>query len=264
MKNKYYLLSLVWVSFLFSQHAIGNDSFFNETDKFLGEYVKHGKVNYQSVSSHPKALNNLVKQIENYSLEGKTKQQEKAFWINAYNILVIKGIIEHYPVQSPMKIPGFFDAKKHLAAGQKLTLNQIENKKIRAVYHDARIHFVLVCAAVSCPPITNFAYKPGNLDDQLEQQTIKALNDDKFIRVNQENQSVGISEIFKWYAEDFKTNGKGFIEYINLYRKEKIPPGYKVEFYSYDWSLNEIKTPQARQEVQNEIEPKKKTSSCRT
>ena len=165
---------------------------------------------------------------------------QKAFWINVYNVIVIKSVIENYPVESPLSISGFFDKKKHTVGMEKLTLNEIENDKIRSRFNDPRVHFVLVCAGLGCPPIINKAYLPEILDTQLEKQTRLALNDSKFIRLNERKNKVAVSEIFKWYLKDFATSQSELISYINSYRDEKIPTDYKLEYYPYDWKLNKI------------------------
>jgi len=68
-----------------------------------------------------------------------------------------------------------------------------------------------------------------------------ALNDSAFIRVLDDSDKVQISKIFEWYASDFG-GGNSIIEYINNFRDEKIPTNYAVEYYEYDWALNEKKS----------------------
>jgi hypothetical protein len=119
-----------------------------------------------------------------------------------------------------------------------LTLNDIENKMIRAKYNDARIHFVLVCGANGCPPITDFAYTPEKLDQQLDQQTKLALNNASFIKVNIKSKKVELSQLFEWYKDDFISEKVSYIDFINKFRTEPIPSNFKVAFYTYDWSLN--------------------------
>ncbi|NND80132.1 MAG: DUF547 domain-containing protein, partial [Maribacter sp.] len=119
-----------------------------------------------------------------------------------------------------------------------ITLNDIEHKLLRAVFpNEPRFHFVLVCAGMGCPPIINKAYMPSTLTAQLELQTKLALNDPLFIQVNKNK--VKISKIFEWYESDFTRNGKNLIDFINQFRKEKLPEKAKVSFYAYNWALNE-------------------------
>ena len=96
-------------------------------------------------------------------------------------MLVIKQIIDNFPISSPKEVVGFFDDNEFLVAGQDITLNQIENEILRSVYKDPRIHLVIVCGARGCPPITDYSYTPENLEEQLELQTTLSINDDKFI-----------------------------------------------------------------------------------
>ncbi len=143
-------------------------------------------------------------------------------------------------MKSPLDKSGFFDIKKHEIGGELITLNDIEHKLLRASFpKEPRFHFVLVCAGLGCPPIINKAYMPSTLDAQLEQQTILALNDPLFIRVNKNK--VRISQIFKWYKSDFTKEVNSLVDFINQYRTEKLPERAQVSFYTYNWALNENK-----------------------
>ena len=227
--------SLLLFLFIHStQFGQSTTSFFDSTDAFLKSYVSKGKVNYAAIHENPQSLDLLLQQAKTLSVSKSESTNYQAFWINAYNLAVIKGIVSHYPIKSPLDKSGFFDRITYELAGEKLTLNDIENKKLRAVFGDARFHFVLVCGAKGCPPLLSEAYKPETLEIQLENQTSKALNS-SFIRV--EEKKVLLSEIFKWYKEDFVKNGTE-IDFINRYRNEKINPNLKIDYYPYNWQLN--------------------------
>ena len=213
-------------------------NFFDEADAFFSGVVDNGRIKYAEVARDPEMLNKLVKQIAGFPLTDEISNRNKAFYINAYNILVIHQVVQHYPIGSPMDVPGFFDGQAYSVAGTDRTLNQLEKEILLPVYPDARIHFVLVCAAVDCPPIVDYAYMPDMLDKQLETQTIKALNDPEFIKVL--DGQVNISEIFKWYKEDFLEESESVLDYINSFRKNKIPDSYSVSYYTYDWTLNDV------------------------
>ena len=212
--------------------------FFAQADTFFNAYACEGKVDYKSIVKNPSSINellNIAKKI-NFSKDNAAKFQ--AFWINGYNLLVIKSIVDNYPMKSPLDKSGFFDIKKHEIGGELITLNDIENKMLRALFpKEPRFHFVLVCAGLGCPPIINKAYLPNTLDAQLEQQTILALNDPLFIQVNKNK--VKISQIFEWYKSDFTKEGRSLVGFINQYRTEKLPEKAKVSFYPYNWALNE-------------------------
>lgn len=236
MKKCLFLLVIglsVTTSFAFDA---AQTNFFEEVNSFLSKYVSQGKVDYQSIKNNSSELDKLIGQIKTINLSSLSEKTKKAFYINAYNILVIKSVVENYPIKGPLTVPGFFDKKQHVIAGERMTLNDIENKKLRAAYNDSRIHFVLVCAAKGCPQIVPFVYTPEKLQDQLMTQTKKALNDDAFVRVKPNEKKVLISEIFKWYKEDFPD---AIIEYLNKYRSQKILTDYTVDYYPYNWDLND-------------------------
>jgi len=215
--------------------AQSTEVFFKESNTFFKTYVSNGKVDYKTIVANPEQLNNLLSQAEGVSVSEKNAAEFQSFWINAYNLSVIKGIVDNYPIKSPLDKKGFFDNTTYQLAGKKITLNDIENKMLRAKFNDARHHFVLVCGANGCPPIITEAYVPAKLESQLETQTKIALNNDAFIKVT--GKKVALSEIFKWYKEDFVRNGTE-IDFLNKYRDDKISEDTKVTYYSYDWRLN--------------------------
>jgi len=228
---------LVALLMTFSLNAQDLETFFSKTNTFLGEHVKNGKVSYSDINKDQSTLDELLKIAEGISVKESDAKNYQAFWINAYNISVIKGIIDNYPTKSPLDNKGFFDKTTHSLGGKKITLNDIEHKLLRAKFKDARFHFVLVCGALGCPPLINEAYMPNTLESQLEKQTKIALNG-SFLKVNTKKKKVEASEIMKWYKEDFTMDGMTEIDFINKYRTEKIPENFKLSYFTYNWSLN--------------------------
>jgi len=213
------------------------NSFFTKTNVFVSEHVKNGKVAYEGIHKDQADLNTLLNIAEGVLVQESDADNYKAFWINAYNIAVIKGVIDNYPTKSPLDNTGFFDKTTYNLGGKIITLNDIENKLLRAKFKDARFHFVLVCGAIGCPPLISEAYMPNTLESQLESQTKKALNG-AFLKVNKKRKKVEGSEILMWYQEDFIKDGMTEIGFINKYRTEKIPENFKLSYFPYNWSLN--------------------------
>lgn len=240
MKSTFSMLVLLAIAFNLQAQQKVVDTFFKDTDAFLKKHVSNSGVNYTAVKNDA-SLDALIKTVEEVDLSNVDAINTEAFYINAYNLLVINAATQGYPLTSVQDIGGFFDSKKHTVAGEQTTLNNLEKDKLLKVYKDPRFHFVLVCGALGCPPITNFAYIPSKLEAQLETQTRKALNDDAFIQtVN--GTEVKLSQIFEWYPNDFGGNKKTAIEFINRYKDYKLPAKVKVGFYPYDWTLNDSKT----------------------
>lgn len=222
----------------FSLFAQDLGVFFNQVDAFLKTHVKEGKVDYKAIKESPEQLDEILKLANNVSVTKEKAKAYQAFWINAYNISVIKGIIDNYPTNSPLDNKGFFDKTTYALAGKEITLNDIEHKLLRAQFKDPRFHFVLVCGALGCPPLISDAYLPETLDSQLEQQTKEAINGD-FLKVNMKKKRIQASQIMEWYKEDFTMNGKSEIDFINTYRAEKVPEKSKISYFTYDWKVNE-------------------------
>ncbi|MCS6833179.1 MAG: DUF547 domain-containing protein, partial [Flammeovirgaceae bacterium] len=177
--------------------------------------------------------------IATFNAEGKSTNQLKAFFLNAYNILVIYAVCQHYPISSPIDVEGFFDKKTFTVMGKPMTLSFIENDILRKKYPDSRIHFALVFGAKGCPPLSSEAYHPQMLDETLYLRTKNSLNLPDFIKVYPKEKKVLLPEIFKWYRDDFLSEHKTLLNYLNMYLKTPIPNDYKIDFYPYDWRLNE-------------------------
>ena len=207
-----------------------------QIDEFLKEHVINGLVDYKTIKSSSTKLNALTNQFNKAPMF--KEDDEKAFLINAYNIFVIKGIVDNYPTEGPLKIDGFFDKITFGLRGKQVTLNQLEKEMLYQQFPDHRLHFSLVCAAVSCPKLAAMAYDGDKLESQLGRQTGAVINDPNFIRL--EGPNAQVSQIFEWYAADFGGPDK-VIPFIQkyLFKKVKLNPTYS--FYEYDWTLNEQK-----------------------
>jgi hypothetical protein len=230
------ILILIFISY--AGIAQNTESYFAKADVFFKTYVEEGKVHYLEIVKNPDMLNDLLQVGKNVRVSKENAKEFQAFWINAYNVLVIKSVTENYPLKSPLDITGFFDKTIHEVGGLETTLNDIENKLLRENFpEEPRFHFVLVCAGLGCPPIIDRAYLPETLNAQLLGQTKLALNDPSFIQ--QKGNQFLISEIFDWYRNDFEQNGRKLIDFINHYRTEKITENTKLSFYPYDWRINE-------------------------
>ncbi len=234
--KKTQLLIIAFISIINISFTQQNESFFKDANSFLSTYVKGGRVDYTAIkSSGQLELNALIDFIGTKSYD---ETIEKAYLINVYNLSVINEIVTAFPISSPMDVPGFFDNKNTLINGKIYSLNAIENDILRKKYKDPRFHFVLVCGAIGCPPITNFAYLPSTLDAQLEVQTKIALNNDNFIHQEEVEKVIYLSEIFNWYTSDFGKKTKDVITYINTYKVNKFNTDYRVKYSKYNWTVN--------------------------
>ncbi len=227
-------LTLFVTGSLFAQKI--DQQFFQDTDAFLKANVTNGLVDYKKTKNSA-ALKALINTVENADLAGVSTPTKKAFYINAYNLHVINAAVTAYPIQSVQEIPGFFDRKKVKVANEVSTLNNLEKDNLLKPYQDGRLHFVLVCGALDCPPITSFAYMPEQLDQQLDQQTKKALDNPNFLKANGTNLS--LSQIFKWYPNDFGGSKSNILAFINKHRTYAVPTTAKISYYDYDWTLND-------------------------
>ena len=225
---------LLFITLLSSAQS---DPFLTNANQFFQNSVKYGLVDYQSIKENPSLLNTLTDQIANYLIAGKEPVTQKAFYTNAYNILVIKQVVDNLPIKGPWDVNGFFDTQKFEVAGQMVTLDELEKNILFSAFPDPRLHFVLVCAAVGCPPIADYAFVPDSLESTLQNKTEEVLNIDWYVRVSKKQTAV--SKVFEWYRPDFVSDSTTVLDYVNQFRVIKIPAEHEITTYDYNWELND-------------------------
>jgi hypothetical protein len=204
--------------------------------------VSHGRVDYDGIQEDPR-FPATVEDIAAANLSGQDPASVLAFYINSYNVLAVQGILDGHSPRSSLGKLRFFYRDKHTVAGERLTLNALEHDRIRPL-GEPRIHFALVCASTSCPPLRNEAYLPGVMDEQLDDNARRFLNDPSKNRFDLDHGTAYLSKIFKWFAEDFE----GAADSVQGYIADFIPDDrvstalrreeFKVKYLQYDWSLN--------------------------
>ena len=217
-------------------------------NQVLQEHVdEEGRVDYAKLKGMPEKLEAYLDLLAVANPAELSYNAQLAFWINAYNALVIKGVIDHYPTTSVRKIKlfgGFFYRLKFQVAGKTYTLNQIEHDIIRAEFVDARVHFVLVCASLGCPALENRAFSAETIEEHLETATMRFVQNPDRVRLERGERRVYLSKIFKWYEDDFTEGYAGVADFLADYlptedaeflSTEKV----KFRYLDYDWTLND-------------------------
>jgi hypothetical protein len=224
-----------------------------------------GRVDYAAWKADPadlEALDAYINLIANASPESHpqlfpTPRDVLAYWINTYNALVIRAVLEHWPIQSVTDVSsglsfvrgqGFFANRKYLVGGQRISLYELENGKLRN-QNDPRIHFAINCASRSCPPIDREAFFAEGLDGRLEARAHAFVNSEANVYPSPEGRTVHLSMIFEWYEGDFLASlpkGSTILDYVLAYAEPELAgklrrakaEGWKVDYLTYDWKVN--------------------------
>ncbi len=248
--------------------GFSHDSFNVVLQRFVNEL---GKVDYSALKKDPHDLDLYYQMVANYSPDSHpdifpTDSHKLSYWINAYNAAAIKTVITYYPIHSVLEVKppalffflpnksGFFIFQKPIIGGRKISLYRLENGIIRKRFSDPRVHFALNCASLGCPRMPRHAFSGKNLDEQLDMETRKFVAEERNFKIDYENKTIFLSEIFKWYENDFLSWYKqnypkktaGLLNYIALYlapekveELKKIEKNYTLQFIPYDWRLND-------------------------
>jgi hypothetical protein len=216
--------------------------------ELLNKYVKPGGVDYAGFKSEEEKLDQYLKVLEHTDLKTLSREEQFAYYINAYNAWTIKLILSAYPgIKSIKDLGSFWESpwkKKFVRiSGELLSLDDIEHHILRPRFKDPRVHFAINCSAVSCPPLRAEPYLGSSLDRQLDQATRSFINNPKNYRI--EDDAFYVSRIFKWYAKDFNHDVLGFyLKYAREDLKKKLVEKkdvIQIKYLHYDWSLNDIK-----------------------
>lgn len=217
-------------------------------DQLVKAHVKpSGLVDYKGFIKDKAKLEQYLKLISENAPDRKTwsKNQQLAYWINAYNAFTVKLIVDNYPTQSirdlgpKLKIPLIKDVwhyKFFKIGGVESSLDEIEHSILRKEFDEPRIHFAINCASVSCPPLLNEAFMAEKLEGQLQKVAVAFINDPTRNKITPDK--VQISSIFSWFQGDFTKKGS-LIDFLNQYSKVKIKSNAKVSHLDYNWNLNE-------------------------
>lgn len=219
-------------------------------DALLKKHVSaKGGVDYQGLMLDSVKLNSYLKLLsENHpNAKNWSRNEQLAYWINAYNAFTVKLITKYYPVKSIKDIKKgvpfvntVWDIKFIKIESATYDLNNIEHSIIRPKFNDPRIHFAVNCASGSCPSLLNEAYTAKRLDEQLDKVARSFLADKSKNKIASASKAE-LSKIFSWYKGDFTGKGQTVIDFINKYAPVKLDAKATITYLDYDWSLNEEK-----------------------
>ncbi|MDB2672328.1 DUF547 domain-containing protein [Flavobacteriaceae bacterium] len=220
-----------------SLSVVGQKSMHNLWTAALQEHVDDdGNVNYKSWKKDTTYLDNYLQTLEeNPPVEAWSKSDSLAYFINAYNAVTVKLILDKYPLKSIWNLVTPWRFKRFTLNGEKVSLNHIEHEILRKM-NEPRIHFAINCASASCPKLINVAFESHTMEKQLEQVTRDFINDPKRNKLSEKK--IEISRIFQWFSDDFG-NKKERIAFIRKYANQPFNENPKVDFLTYDWQLNE-------------------------
>lgn len=238
MRTAILALAMVWTT----SAAAGQVPDATAYSELLQAHVQPGGwVDYAALAGQRRILDAYVQSLADAELDALDDADRLATLINAYNAFTLVLILDHWQdgkLASIMDIPDDrrWDHARWALGGKTLSLNQIEHEIIRKQFNEPRIHWALVCAAYSCPPLRPEAYVGDRLDAQLaDQERLVLLTDDpRFVR--REPGTLHVTRLFEWYGDDFGD----WRDYV-LARVKPRSSMLAFKFLDYDWRLNDVR-----------------------
>jgi hypothetical protein len=256
-----------------TEYVFDQSAFYEPFSKLLDKYSDlRGRFDYKKLKERRAELDIFIKSLKELPQKTYDTWPEKdkiAFWINAYNALTIKVIIDHYPItpgaantiafpsNSIRQIVGAWTGFKHEVMGRSVTLDEIQHTILRGQFKEPRIHFALTPASIGGPRLRREAYLGSTLDNQLTDQSKYFLREASKFYLDKQEKQVLISPIFEWYTADFekvyadtpqfKRYSKeiaAVLKFLTLHlASEEVTyitsRPLKVSFLEYNWELNE-------------------------
>lgn len=210
-------------------------------DRYLVANGNNNLVRYGEVSKDDKRkLSQYISSLAGIDPRTYSRNEQYAYWVNLYNAITVKLILDAYPIKSITKLGGLFsfgpwEDEVVTVAGQNLTLNDIEHRILRPIWDDPRTHYAVNCASLGCPNLQAKAFTAENTEMLLEQAAKEFINSDKGVLVK--GGAIQLSSIYDWFIDDFGTQ-ENLVSHLNKYRSEPIV-SVKGADYEYDWDLNE-------------------------
>lgn len=221
----------------------------------LAAYLIRGKdgINlfaYEKVSPRDrKSLEAYLSRLAAAPVSRLNRKEQFAFWINLYNALTVKVILDHRPVTSILKIgisPGWFSigpwGKKLVRVeGEPLSLDDIEHRILRPIWKDPRIHYAVNCASISCPNLAKKPYLAETADAMLTAGARAYINHPRGVRITEGG--LIVSKIYEWYQADFGGTEAGVIRHLKKYAapalRRRLKKFGEITDHGYNWALNE-------------------------
>ncbi len=237
-----------------SRVAVDNSAW----NDILGKYVKrHGSTtsfDYKAVLPEDRQrLKRYISQLETVDPATLNRAEQFALLANLYNSKTVDIILDHYPVASIKNISlggglvatftgGPWKKKVTKLRGVDLSLDDIEHGILRPVFHDPRVHYALNCASIGCPNLQAEGFEGAKLEAQLDAAAREFINDAHGVDASE--QALRVSEIYRWFKEDFGGNDNGVITHLRTYASEplakRLSRSKSIDGFFYDWKLNDV------------------------
>lgn len=199
-----------------------------------------------------RALAAYVAALERSPVSSLRRAEQLAYWVNLYNALTVKVVLDHYPVKSIRDIRlgggltatffgGPWDGKLLRIEGELVSLNDIEHRILRPLWRDARLHYVVNCASTSCPVLPARPLTAATADDAMDRAAWAYVNGAYGVR--RQGDGIWISSIYRWYRGDFGGSDATVIGHLARYATGDLAAalarGPRIVNDFYDWSLND-------------------------
>ena len=254
----------------FAAQGSTGDALHRAFDQILDLNVRDGLVYYRALRASRAALDRYAASLNvpAATYQSWSREQQMAFWLNAYNAFVLQTVVDHYPLNGGSKaypsnsvrqVPGAFEQLKHRAAGQSLTLDDIE-KKILPQFKEPRLYLALGRGAIGSGRLRSEAYTGDQLKQQLDDLQKEFVSEQTMIKIDRSANQISVTPIISWHDSEFiaaydagatgpLTQRSPIERAIVAFVTPRLLPlekeflqknEFKVTYHPFDWRLNDL------------------------
>lgn len=213
----------------------------------LRKYVTPTLVDYESLSKS-KELPEAMRELATVSPKKfATNQERLAYWINAYNLLVLKNICEHYPIDYARDVGGNFSSQQFVVAGTPLSAEGVFSLYLVPLATKVEpLSLFLTCkGAVGFPPLMDHAITAEHLKEESRAAAEAYANSPKNVVYDAKRNRLYVSAFYDWNRSTLESKYGNVYSMINELLAKKIDIGdanmIKSPTLKFDWRVNDTK-----------------------
>ena len=208
--------------------------------------LAYGRVKKRDYNS----LSRYIQKLSKVEVSAYARSEQLAYWINLYNALTVKLVLDHYPFASIQKLGKPGDETRSSVwgrglvtiAGVSLSLDDIEKRILQPIWDDPRVHYAITCPAVGCPNLQPVPFVGAQLERQLSDAAMAFVNDPRCIHIR--GDQLHVSSFYRWHLEEFGGTERAVINHLMAYAEPELAMALqrfdRLHGDIFDWRLNDI------------------------
>lgn len=159
-----------------------------------------------------------------------SRVEQLAFWLNLYNALVVRLVLDHLIVGSPDEIQtgglfsrGPWDVPLVRVEGREVSLAGIRREVLAPVFRDPRWHYGLCDGTLGAPSLGRQAFIGDDVDRRLEDSAIEYIAHPRAVDLPADRPGIlRLNSLWRRHMDDFGGSLQAVFASIDLYAEAEL------------------------------------------